>query len=123
MQNFEERNGIPCTLSADQELELGDPHATAIFRILQESLNNVAKHARATRVDVLLKQEQDRVILEVRDDGTGFAMQNPRKPNSYGLAGLRERAHLLEGDVCVESSPGNGTSIKVSIPMERATQP
>lgn len=122
VQNFEERNGIPCTLSADQELELGDPHATAIFRILQESLNNVAKHARATKVDVLLKQAQDRVILEVRDDGVGFSTQDPRKPSSYGLAGLRERAHLLEGEVSVESTPGRGTDIMVSIPLTRAAQ-
>jgi len=122
VQNFEERNGIPCRLSADQELQLDDPHATAIFRILQESLNNVAKHARAIRVDVLLKRETDRVILEVRDDGVGFATQDPRKPNSYGLVGLRERAHLLEGEVSVESSPGHGTRIKVSIPMEKAIQ-
>jgi PAS domain S-box-containing protein len=120
VQNFEERNGIPCTLSTDQELELGDPHATALFRILQESLTNVSKHAHASRVEVLLRQEQDKVVLEVRDNGIGFSTQDPRKPNSYGLAGLRERAHLLEGEVSVESSAGHGTRIKVSIPMDKA---
>jgi len=120
VQNFEERTGIPCTLSVDHELELGDPHATAIFRILQESLTNVAKHAHASLVEVVLKQADEKVILEVRDNGDGFSLRAPRKPNSYGLAGLRERAHLLEGEVCVDSSPGLGTHIRVSIPMDKA---
>ncbi len=115
-QNFTQRSGIPCELSVDPGLALEDPHATAIFRILQESLTNVAKHAQATRVDAHLEANGDQLVLMVNDNGLGFSTSNPRKPNSYGLMGLRERAYLLGGTVDVDSAPGKGTHIVVRIP-------
>lgn len=122
-QNFTQRSGIPCELSIDPGLELEDPHATALFRILQESLTNVAKHAQATRVEALLEQDGDQLVLTVHDNGRGFLTSNPRKPNSYGLMGLRERAYLLGGKVEVESAPGKGTRIHVRIPLPQAGTP
>jgi signal transduction histidine kinase len=122
VQDFTERTGIPCRLIAGSEdLEFRDPHATAIFRILQESLTNVARHAEARRVEVALDRADGAVTLDVRDDGRGFSTGDPRRPGSFGLAGLRERAQLLGGDVRIESRPGQGTTVHVRIPLEKRT--
>jgi PAS domain S-box-containing protein len=118
VNNFMQRTGIQCDFTVDPpDLELQDPHATAIFRILQESLTNVARHARASRVDISLDGSGGELTLRVRDDGCGFAAGDPRKPNSFGLVGLRERAYLLDGDISVETAPGKGATIEVRIPF------
>jgi PAS domain S-box-containing protein len=118
VQNFSQRTGIVCDLDlAMADLDLEEPYATAVFRILQESLTNVARHAQASLVDVSLAYGEGSVILEVRDNGRGFAIADPRKPNSYGLMGLRERAYLLDGEVAIESRPGFGTLVRVTIPV------
>jgi PAS domain S-box-containing protein len=120
VNNFKQRTGIECKFTADPpDLELRDPHATAIFRILQESLANVAKHAHASRVDITLYGADGEIALRVRDDGCGFAAGDPRKPNSFGLVGLRERAYLLDGEITVETAPGKGATIEVRIPLQQ----
>ena len=120
VQNFSQRSGVPCELDIDEELELQEPYATAVFRIVQESLANVAKHARATRVRVRVVLEGGRLSLSVQDDGAGFRVGDPRKPQSLGLVGLRERAHLLHGRVQVNSTPGQGTRVEAHIPVGAA---
>jgi PAS domain S-box-containing protein len=116
-QNFTQRTGVPCELDADEELELVEPYATAVFRIVQESLANVAKHAKATQVSVRVAREGAALVLSVQDDGAGFRPEDPRKPQSLGLAGLRERAHLLRGEVHITSAPGSGTRVAARIPL------
>jgi PAS domain S-box-containing protein len=117
-ENFAQRNGIPCELALNRtELELPSSHATAVFRIVQESLANVAKHARASRVDVAIEHTGTELVLSIRDDGSGFSPQAPRKPNSYGLLGLRERASLLGGEASVTSAPGQGTHVAIRLPL------
>lgn len=116
-QNFTQRTGIPCELQVDESLELEEPFATGVFRIVQESLVNVGKHARATKVEVEVKASGDDLLLRVQDDGIGFRPNAPRKPQSLGLVGLRERAMLMRGDVKVESAPGTGTVIEARIPV------
>jgi PAS domain S-box-containing protein len=119
VQKFTERNGIPCELALGaHDLELRDPHASAIFRILQESLTNAARHARASRVEVSINVGKGAIELSVRDNGRGFSPDEPRKPGSYGLMGLRERAYLLGGEVSIASEPTRGTTIAVRIPLE-----
>jgi PAS domain S-box-containing protein len=119
VQKFTERNGIPCELDIGApDLELHEPHASAVFRILQESLTNAARHARASRVEVSIGLGDGAVALRVRDDGRGFSPEDPRKPGSFGLMGLRERAYLLGGDVSIASEPGRGTTVEVRIPLE-----
>jgi signal transduction histidine kinase len=124
VQNFIQRTGVSCTLLADENLELQEPYATAVFRIVQEALANVAKHAGATEVTVVIDTLPSAISLAVRDNGRGFATQEPRKPQSLGLMGLQERALLLKGSVELHSAPGQGTRVEVSIPWpEGATSP
>ena len=124
VNNFMQRTGIQCAFSVDPpELALQDPHATAIFRILQESLANVARHAHASRVDVTLDGSDGELTLRVRDDGCGFGAGDPRKPDSLGLVGLRERAYLLDGEVSVDTAPGKGTVIEARIPLKQKAAP
>lgn len=123
VQNFTHRYGVKCDLAIDPpELELDEPYATATFRILQESLTNVARHAHALHVYVGVARRHDCVVLTVRDDGVGFDPARPRKAGSFGLAGLRERAYLVEGELRIDSSPGHGTTIEVRIPLSAAQE-
>ncbi len=116
-QNFAQRTGVACDLEVDEDLELQEPYATGVFRIVQESLVNVGKHARATRVKVRVARAGGELALSVQDDGAGFDMESPRKPHSLGLVGLRERAHLLKGQVKITSRPGEGTRVEARIPV------
>ncbi|HSV82706.1 MAG TPA: PAS domain-containing sensor histidine kinase [Ramlibacter sp.] len=118
VQNFTQRSGVPCDLDIDEALELREPYATAVFRMVQEALNNVAKHAGASHVQVRVARQGPALTLSVEDDGIGFRPADPRKPQSLGLVGLRERAHLLRGDVHVASAPGSGTRVQASIPLQ-----
>jgi PAS domain S-box-containing protein len=123
VSNFSQRSGVETTLKADEELELREPYATAVFRIVQESLVNVGKHAAATEVTVSIEQVGDAVELVVQDNGKGFVTSAPRKPQSLGLMGLRERAQLLRGSVSIDSAPGEGTRVSVRIPMDGVKLP
>jgi len=117
VQNFRQRTGVECLLQADETMELGEPYATAVFRIVQESLANITKHARARRVQVSVRLADGGLHLKVQDDGVGFDVKARRNPNSLGLAGLRERTHLLRGSAAIDSQPGRGTTIDAFIPM------
>lgn len=117
-QEFERRAGIPCVVRD----ELGDRHfarniATAIFRIFQEALTNVARHARAARVEVLLQCRDRHLRLEVRDDGVGISAEAIARPNSLGLLGIRERASRLGGTATIHGEPNGGTSLAVEVPI------
>jgi PAS domain S-box-containing protein len=122
VQNFTQRTGTPCELTVARDFDdVRDPHATTIFRVLQESLTNIAKHAQASRVEVTLSKDGEGLTLLVRDDGKGFTPEGPRKPNSFGLIGLRERAYLLGGEVTIESAPGRGTIVEMRLPEPGAS--
>ena len=117
VHSFTQRTGVACVLSADEALELQEPYATAVFRIVQESLANVAKHAGASEVVVTIDRLPGAVALAVHDNGSGFVVTAPRKPHSLGLMGLHERVVLLKGSVTIASAPGQGTRIEVAIPV------
>jgi PAS domain S-box-containing protein len=124
VEAFAQRNGIPCELSVGSaKLELPRAHATATFRIIQESLTNVAKHAQASHVKVSLERNGADVTFGILDNGVGFSPRDPRKPNSYGLIGLRERASLLGGEIKITSAPGEGTHVEVRLPLESPIAP
>lgn len=114
---YPERTGIRCELHVSaKDVPMDDQYATAIFRIVQESLTNVVRHAQANKVDITLTRNEASYFLEVRDNGRGF---DPalRPDKSFGLLGIRERALMLGGDVDISSAPGRSTSIKVHIPI------
>ena len=120
VENFKERHGVACEIDvAPPDLELQDPQATAVFRIMQESLVNVARHAQASRVEITLARDDGEIRLRVADDGRGFDLSEARKENSFGLVGLRERAHLVDGQITIDSAPGRGTIVEVRIPLPR----
>jgi signal transduction histidine kinase len=115
---------VICNLEvADPDLALPDAHATAVFRGIQESLTNVTKHAHASRVEVAIGQSNGMLTVRVSDNGAGFWTEGPRKPNSYGLLGLRERAALLGGDATISSTPGEGTQIEIRLPFDPRRPP
>lgn len=110
---------IDCALrtNADYEVVLDDGQATALFRIAQESLTNVLKHAHASAVEVALDVEDGQIRLEVFDNGAGFSPAAARRVGAFGLMGMRERALMLGGDVDVRSAPGQGTCVRVRLPL------
>lgn len=91
---------------------------TNLFRIVQESLNNVIRHAHATRVDVLLQCSHDQLVLLIEDDGRGFDSNNLLSEDHLGLFGIQERVEMLNGKLIIESSPGKGTTLRVEVPCE-----
>lgn len=120
--NFRAQNEIDCELHVDHALDIGEPYATAVFRILQESLTNISRHAHASLVEIHVECVAGDVRLSVRDNGRGFELSAPRKPDSHGLTGLRERAYMLGGEVEVDSARGRGTLIAVRIPLREVKE-
>ncbi len=88
---------------------------TALYRVVQEAMTNVVRHARATRVDVLVERRGDRVMVMVEDDGVGFEPDGVERGDHLGLLGLRERAEALGGTLTLESAPGAGTTVVVEV--------
>jgi PAS domain S-box-containing protein len=119
-QEFQARSGIECKLDPNVEtVEVGDRDSeTAIFRILQEALTNVARHSGANHVDIFLTRLNGELILEVKDNGRGLTDDDLSKTRSFGLLGMRERALFLGGDVEVTGFPGKGTTVKVRVPLK-----
>ena len=99
-------------------MNLTDEKATAIFRIFQEALTNVARHADAKKVSVILKQEDTQLTLEVTDNGQGITSGQKEDPNSLGLLGMKERALIFGGEVLIHGVSGQGTNVKVQIPLD-----
>jgi signal transduction histidine kinase len=117
-QDFQKRTGIKCAVSIDpEELRLDADMSFSIYRIVQETLTNISRHAEASRVTISLKQSADRVELVVRDNGKGITQEQLAKPNSYGLLGIRERAYHWGGEAVISGKKGQGTTVKVSIPL------
>jgi len=119
-RDFQDRTGIPCLASVPKKgLAVDRDTATATFRILQESLTNVLRHAQATRVEILLRQEAGQLILRISDNGRGIPTETLSSPLSIGLAGMRERALLLNGQFKIRSRPGSGTTLEVRLPLSK----
>ncbi|NIE76704.1 PAS domain S-box protein [Pantoea sp. Ap-967] len=117
-RRFEARTQIPCLVQVPDNLPaLSDAKATGLFRILQEALTNVMRHAQAHSVEIALVREGGQLRLTVSDDGSGFCREQAR-PTSFGLVGVRERVLMLGGSMALDSEPGEGTSLSVAIPLE-----
>ena len=117
-EDFVERYGIACTLYADEgELVLDDAASTAIFRIVQEALTNIARHAQASNVTITLYRIDGEVLLTVRDDGRGIAAADMEKAQSLGLVGMRERVWAMDGEITISSDDPPGTRIDIVLPL------
>ena len=117
-RDFQVRSGVSCVIRVPEEdLSLSRDQSTALFRIFQESLTNVARHAQATKVWVNLSEEEDAVVLEVEDDGVGFSPDRIAERRSLGLLGMRERVAAFGGEIEFAGVPGQGTAVVVRIPV------
>jgi len=124
MQNVVHRAGLDGTLQFDSSLtSLGEPYASALFRITQESITNVTRHARARRVRVELRRHDNDAVLTVIDDGIGISPESRTKQHSFGLRGISERVLMLGGSVRITGEPGVGTTVITRIPLGRAASP
>jgi signal transduction histidine kinase len=101
------------------EAHLSSEIETVLYRVTQEALNNVAKHAGATRVDIVLEHVPEQTLLTIADDGVGFDMQERREDLGHGLDGMRERAAMVGAAMHVEARPANGTTVVVRVPSAR----
>ena len=120
---FRARTGIACEVSESHgEISVSDQCATALFRILQESLSNISQHASASRVQIKLEKHHGNVTLTVSDNGVGAGADGRNKHGSFGLVGIEERIKLLGGTFLIDSSPGAGMSVQVSVPLDAGTQ-
>jgi PAS domain S-box-containing protein len=117
VSEFVTQTGIPCELHSNvTEILLCETHTTGVFRITQEALRNVARHANATKAEVCFKQEDGNYILEVRDNGIGFD-PSVKKSGSFGLVGIRERVLMLDGKMGISTAFGEGTTIDIHVPV------
>ncbi|HYQ86213.1 MAG TPA: PAS domain S-box protein [Bacteroidota bacterium] len=117
-QEFEQRSAIPCRVSLpEKRISLDQEKATAVFRIFQETLTNVARHANATSVEVGLERTGGDLILTVSDNGRGITDEEIEGTASLGLLGMRERSHLFGGEVSITRREGGGTTVSVRIPL------
>jgi PAS domain S-box-containing protein len=118
-REFQSRTGIQCTLDIYlRSVSLSQAGSTAMFRIFQEILTNVARHARASTVNITLQEQAGTLVLEVRDNGRGVTDAELADPKSLGLVGMRERALLLGGETTIKGTPAKGTTVKVRIPLD-----
>jgi len=115
-EEFRQRTGIACHLLAGDDIPLDDSRATTLFRIVQESLTNVTRHAEASQVDIGLSLEAEHIRLEIADNGKGFELHQVSS-NSFGLLGMGERLEALGGKLHIDTGPGRGTRLHITIPL------
>jgi signal transduction histidine kinase len=120
LHELSQRTGIVVSLQPDHgSLAPGEPVATAIYRMVQEALTNVARHAEATEVRVTMSREGDMLVVRVRDNGKGYDAVVAEQKKSYGVLGIRERAYTLGGSARVVRGADGGTLVEIEIPMAR----
>jgi signal transduction histidine kinase len=120
-KQFECRSGIVCLyLHDDEEAIIDDQRATALFRIVQEALTNIVRHAKASQVQIKMWRSDGQLFVTVSDDGIGFLIDGSRKEHSLGLMGIEERIDALGGIFFIKNNPERGIMIMVSIPLLQA---
>jgi len=117
-QEFQKRTRVRATFTSNvEDVHLDENRTTAIFRIYLEALTNITRHARAASLEVRLNQNNGNLELKVTDDGRGITVQEIQSPRSIGLLGMKERALLLGGKVDIRGSPGVGTTLMLTMPL------
>ena len=121
VEQFQDRSQIPCRLEVEADLpELNDDAQTTLFRLTQEFLTNISRHAGADQVEVRLDTNDDHIRLQIKDDGIGFDEKAARKRGHLGLVGARERVDSFKGNLELITAPNRGTLVVVTIPAYRA---
>lgn len=124
VRDFQKRTGIHFQFECSEESLKPEPAVTTgLFRIFQESLTNVVRHADATAVSARLYMEDGRLILKITDNGKGFDPAAAKKKKTLGLLGMKERALMMKGAYEIDSQPGKGTILRFSIPLQQRQQP
>ncbi|MFT3752649.1 MAG: PAS domain S-box protein [Paludibacter sp.] len=119
LREFEDRHQITCEfISETSGVQMSSQQSLVFFRILQESLSNIAKHSKATSVKIHFRNEPNKLILEIIDNGIGFDKNSSGRQDSYGMIGMKERAVLLNGELDIASEIGKGSCIRVEIPLD-----
>jgi signal transduction histidine kinase/PAS domain-containing protein len=119
LQDFQERTGITGKLNAKATaLDLEPETSTALFRVCQEALTNVARHAGASQVQICFDVRDQELLVQIQDDGRGISEQELTNNHSLGLAGMRERVLLIGGQIAFSSAPGEGTTLRVTVPID-----
>jgi len=122
LTDFEKRTDITCEfISTPHSMALDRKVSTEVFRIFQEALTNVARHAKAQKVVIILQNTGDRLTIEIRDDGKGITKKEITDPVSIGLTGMRERVYALEGTLEINGVKGKGTTVTIIIPLKKNT--
>jgi signal transduction histidine kinase len=117
-QQFESRTGISCEFkSSAGDIQMDSKKSIALFRIYQEALTNITRHANATVVKSVLRRDKEVLVLEIKDNGCGITLNEKLKPNSFGLIGMRERVLALGGQLEISGIAGEGTTIIVQLPL------
>ena len=118
-EEFKKVTGIRCSISLPSyEIKLDEDKSTAIFRIFQEALTNVVRHASAKKVSITIKTISKNLLLEVTDNGFGISNEQVKNPKSLGIISMKERALILGGEVSIEGIPNKGTTVTVQIPLD-----
>ncbi len=123
VDEFEERTGIRCYLNiSPSEIELESPLSITLFRVLQETLTNVARHAKATEVDIIVKATEEELYLSIKDNGVGIREEEIRSPDSLGILGIKERVRHHGGTMKIIGHPQGGTEVEIRVPLRQEKQ-
>lgn len=121
---FQKQTGLICRFHTDIEtVPIDRDRATAAFRIFQEILTNIARHAGATKVKISMKEKSGHLLLDIEDNGRGITQEELSDQKSLGLLGMKERTHLLDGELDIRGVPQKGTHVRLKIPLNEAEEP
>jgi signal transduction histidine kinase len=124
LKEFGKRSGLKTIfIEPAGEVKIPDPVKNGLFRIFQESLTNVSRHANATKVIVSLEQKDGLLILTIEDDGQGFEQAGIGAKLTLGILGMRERSEMMGGKYAMQSAPGQGTTVAVAVPYDNENKP
>jgi len=117
-KEFESLSGIQCKVDIKtDDIDFDQERSIAIFRVLQESLTNIARHANATKIKISMKLSGENLVLEVKDNGRGITNSDIADPKSIGILGMKERVLVLGGDLKIRGLPKKGTTVSVTLPL------
>lgn len=124
LTEFERRSGLRCVLNRTPRIsDPVEPRATAVFRIVQEALTNIARHANASQVEICMRQEAGHLVIEIYDDGRGITAEEMARRDAFGLLGMKERAEGAGATLTITGRSGAGTLVRISLSRPPATPP